>query len=223
QAAPVTTFRATGRSGMSLCFDVGANIGAYSVQLSKRCSPGGTVHSFEPVYHIRQKLHLNLAVNGARNVTVNDFALGDQDALLEMHQVKEGVFRAGTSSFVKNATIQAMGNDKFVVDVAKTRTLDGYVAEMGFQRIDFIKIDVEGFEFNVLRGGIKSIRQFRPAIILEFEFDRHGDLSNKFVEFFAGLNYGVFHCWSIGRNLVVEPFDFSFQPKERNVLCLPAG
>lgn len=206
-----------------VCFDVGANIGAYSVALSKRCSPTGTVHSFEPVNHIRRKLHLNLAVNGARNVTVNDFGLGDQDAQLAMHQVKEGVFRAGTSSFVKNPTIQKMGDDKFVIDVAKIRTLDGYTAEMGLQRMDFIKIDVEGFEVNVLRGGIESIRQYRPAIILEFDFQRHGDCSRDFVEFFSLLNYDVFHLRSIGRNLVVEPFEFSFQPEERNLLCLPAG
>ena len=206
-----------------VCLDVGANIGAYSVALSKRCSPGGAVHAFEPVNHIRHKLNLNLAVNGARNVTVNNFGLAEKDAELEMHQVKEGVFRAGTSSFVKNPTIHAMGDDKFVIEVAQVRTMDGYVASAGLEKIDFIKIDVEGFELNVLLGGAESIRRMRPSIIMEFDHDRHGESSAEFTKFFAEMRYEVFQVRSIGKNLIVEPFDFSFQPKERNLLCLPMG
>ncbi|HEV7416276.1 MAG TPA: FkbM family methyltransferase, partial [Tianweitania sediminis] len=142
---------------------------------------------------------------------------------LEMHQVKEGVFRAGTSSFVKNPTIQSMGDEQFDVETAKVRTLDGFVSAAGLQKIDFIKIDVEGFEMNVLRGGREAIQRFRPSIIMEFDYDRHGEQSGEFAQFFADNRYEVLHCRSIGQHLVTSPFDFSFQPKERNLLCLPLG
>jgi FkbM family methyltransferase len=62
----------------------------------------GAVHAFEPVRHICHKLKSNVAINGGRNVIVNDFALGAEPDELKMFQVKEGVFRGGTTTVLCN-------------------------------------------------------------------------------------------------------------------------
>jgi FkbM family methyltransferase len=206
----------------NVCFDVGANIGVYSAVLARAVGPEGHVHAFEPVPHIRQKLQRNLGLNGFDWVTVNDVGLGDTNAELPMHQVKEGTFRAGTSSFVRNTTIQEMGDELFQVRPAQIITMDDYVQRNNIKRLNFIKIDVEGFELNVLLGGKETLSNLKPKIIMEFDMDRHGDKSSAFKDLFADLRYDVYECIPFGREIVLEPFGFAAQPRERNLLCLPS-
>lgn len=205
----------------NVCFDIGANIGVYSVMLCHAAGPTGHVHAFEPVSHIRLKLRRNVNLNGFDWVTVNDVGLGDVESELPMNQVKEGTFRAGTSSFVKNPTIQQMGDESFDVVPVSITTLDSYVERAGISRFDFAKIDVEGFEINVLRGGRQTLARHRPKIIIEYDVGRHGSQHAEFRDLFEAIGYDVYECIPFGTRVVLKPFRFKSQPRERNLLCLP--
>ena len=140
----------------SVCLDIGANVGVYSMVMDRL---GAEVHAFEPVAHIRRRLSINRALNRA-NVVINDFALGDHTGELPMLQVKEDAFRGGTSTFVRSSA-QRTGLDGFDLVPVKVCRLDEY--SEGFERLDFIKLDVEGFELKVLTGGKRTLERFQAG------------------------------------------------------------
>src|SRR5688572_14775130 len=131
----------------SVVFDVGANIGLHSAYLSRLLAGTGYIHAFEPVPKTFHMLRETLALNQIDNVVSNMMALGDKQATLEM-QVFEDQFSAWNT----------FGHPKF--DDAKptatinvrTTTLDAYCDEHGVTDIQFLKIDVEGYELEVLEG-----------------------------------------------------------------------
>lgn len=204
-----------------VCFDIGANIGVYSAVFSRMCGDSRLVHSFEPVNHIRAKLIDNARLNNSLSLNVNDFALGDTPTVMDMYQVKKGVFRAGTSTLVKNESIDKMGEEKFEVCPVRVRTLDDYVEEHSLERLDFIKIDVEGFEWNVLKGGRNAINRLRPSILMEFDMIRHANDKDVMRAYFEELGYQVFQIRMVKGCVCYIPWMFQNNPDFRNVLCRP--
>lgn len=208
----------------SICLDVGANIGIYSSVMSVIAGDAGAIHAFEPVRHIRRKLKSNVAINGGRNVVVNDFALGAEPGELEMFQVKEGVFRAGTSTFLNNNNIQGMGIEQFDRELVTIRTLDDYAADIA--RIDFIKLDVEGFELNVLMGGVGTLARFKPAVLFEHDQPRLAGLGIKeedFANLLNGLGYSCFEVFGADSETYFAPFGWDRELKGNNLLALHLG
>ncbi len=134
----------------SVVIDAGGNIGLTALMLS-HLLPDGHVHVFEALPANVAYLRQNVSGNGLRNVSVNAVALGDRRGRISMHGV-------GSSSHVAPSG-QA--------DIPMV-TLDGYVAEAGLGRVDFVKMDVEGFEPAVLAGAAGLIERFRPPILMEF-------------------------------------------------------
>ena len=138
-------------------FDVGANNGYYySLKVSKAVR-GCRVYAFEPDPRILFHLRKNISYNSIENVTVVPQAL---------------------SNFVGNARLTAyLGASNFLinsktslptVDVECT-TLDGFVLNSGVERIDLIKVDVEGGERNFLEGSRAALLRFKPIIVLELD------------------------------------------------------
>ena len=205
------------------CFDIGANIGVYTLFLAKITGNPGNIHSFEPVDHIRTKLSSNLRLNNFTKVHINSFALGAQSEKQEMYAVKTGTYRGGTSTFVKNENVINMGEDKFDRIPVEIRSMDDYVKENNITQLDFIKIDVEGFEWDVLKGGSDTIKNLRPKMIIEYDPLRHTstDGTNDFLSFFMQHNYEVFEFLAFGDDVVLMPYDFKKEPLHRNLFCLP--
>ncbi len=206
----------------AVCCDIGANIGVYSNVMARISGNAANIHAFEPVDHIRRRLVANARLNGFRAMNINAFALGDQPGTLEMQQVKEGQFRGGTSTFTENENIAAMGDDAFEKRNVEIRTLDHYVSDHDLERLDFVKIDVEGFELKVLTGGAATLARFKPAILFEYEKNRHGqqDQGPQIRDLLTELDYSVNEFVSFRDKLVMRPFDFKGQPFQRNLLAL---
>lgn len=207
-----------------VCADIGANVGAYSVMMSAMAGHGGAVHAFEPVNHIRRRALLNLQLNGCRNVIMNDCALGDRSGSTRMLQVKEGEFRGGTSSMLETEAITQMGRDHFdEVDVA-VKTLDDYIDETGLDRLDFMKIDVEGFELSVLNGATKVLSAMRPVLLFEHDRDRLqrvGLDEEAFKDIFHRHNYVVVAPTDLGSIVTVSEYRFDGNGARRDMLALP--
>ncbi len=136
-----------------ICLDIGANIGHHTIIMSQSTGKNGHVYAFEPITYIRQQMENSLELNGIKNVTTIPDALSNKEGKMTLFINPENV--AG-SSFVNDAE-----NEKLNVDV---KTLDSY----NFEKVDFMKIDVEGFEYNVLRGAEQTIAKHHPKILFEF-------------------------------------------------------
>ena len=123
-------------------FDIGANMGAFSCLAGLAVGEAGRVYAFEPLQKYASVLKANITLNGLRNVTVVEKALGDSPATVRM----EGI-----------TIVDGTGN-------IPVTTIDAFVREQGIERIDFLKMDVEGFERKVLLGGKESLRRFQPRM-----------------------------------------------------------
>ncbi len=204
-----------------VCFDIGANIGIYSCVLSRLTGDAHGIHSFEPAGHIRQKLIRNLRLNSFENLNLNAFGLGAENSEKEFFEVKEGQYRGGVSSFVQNDSYESLGADSFETRVVPVRKLDSYAAEIKLSALKLMKIDVEGFEMDVIRGAKATIERLRPFILLEFDDVRHKSDAQEMREFFLSLNYSGFDPKLTHGKLGFDEWMFNRTPNERNVLLVP--
>jgi FkbM family methyltransferase len=136
-------------------WDIGAHIGFFTILASRVVGSGGRVHAFEPMPLNRRRLNTTIQLNGATNVTVHAVAVGRSDgsAVLHGHQASA------------MWTLVAERGEKNGIDVA-CRTIDTISSEIGDPSV--IKIDVEGAELDVLRGGLGTISRSSPILVVEF-------------------------------------------------------
>ncbi|HZQ76240.1 MAG TPA: FkbM family methyltransferase [Acidimicrobiia bacterium] len=134
--------------------DGGAHIGVLTVLMAKLC-PAGHVYAFEPSPATRAHLTANLLRNGAGNVTVEAAALYDREGEVTFDP---STTQPGGAHLTASATGTAT--------VAAT-PLDTWAAAAGLERLDFVKLDVEGTELAVLAGAEATIRRFRPTAVVE--------------------------------------------------------
>jgi len=142
-------------------FDIGANLGFYSLLSAKKVGPTGQVHSFEPNPRIFQELLFNIKLNKFNNIYPNQIALSDHNGrgLLSSHERGEEVY--GSLSDRNFPGVSIIGHDDVQLE-----SLDSYIEKHGVNRIDFIKIDVEGAELDVLRGANNTLDILRPKNIM---------------------------------------------------------
>jgi FkbM family methyltransferase len=148
----------------SVCLDVGANIGLYSLGLSA-LAPKGKVYAFEPSPSAFGHLQSNLAANKAANVEASNLAVSDSTGTVHFHDFS--FFSAGSFSSDEGSLLssESYGSQSFE---AATTTLDEFVADRKLDRVDFVKVDVEGAELSVLAGAEKTLATYRPVTVLEF-------------------------------------------------------
>jgi FkbM family methyltransferase len=148
--------------GMTV-LDIGAHHGLYTLLASQRVRPSGRVFSFEPSPRERKALRLNVALNFCRNVGIQSFALGSQETNADLFVVKH--FETGCNSLRPPVA----DSEAYPVRVRVT-TLDAWLQTKGIQFIDFIKLDVEGAELEVLKGATRLLKRIpRPVILAEVQ------------------------------------------------------
>jgi FkbM family methyltransferase len=137
-------------------FDVGANVGLYTIWVAKKFQHI-QIHAFEPVPETCEELRINLRRNNIdqRKVTVNPVAVGSVNNLVQI------TTEYHSSNYV---TTEQSREQKVTVSCV---TLDAYVRANHITRVDLIKIDVEGKEFQVLNGARDTLRRFQPILQVE--------------------------------------------------------
>ena len=126
--------------------DVGANIGYYSVQFGLITS--GRVYCFEPMIYQHRILKQNLALNGLCNVSPLKMILSDKEGTAR-------IYFAGTD----NSGMSSLEYPRNEFEEVVSTTLDMFAAREGLDRVDVLKIDVEGHELNVLKGANDLLAQ----------------------------------------------------------------
>ena len=151
----------------AIAVDIGANIGNHSIYLSQDFQE---IHCFEPNPETFGRLSRNVAANGLSNLKLHQVALGDEDTILPFNENQDG--NLGNSGFV---------NDQILTDTSSVRVVnipvrsaDDFIQSLGISRLDFAKVDVEGFEPQVFNGLRKTIERYRPLVAFEF----HGQMTH---------------------------------------------
>lgn len=137
------------------CLDVGANVGAVALALAKFAGPSGKVYAFEPGPPNQQRLRANLALNPKLLARTEVLACGVGETPGELWWAEE----EGNPG---NALLSDKGTHKIPVT-----TLDVFLSERRLGGVDFVKIDVEGMELQVMRGGKELLRRFHPVLYFE--------------------------------------------------------
>jgi FkbM family methyltransferase len=188
-----------GCEGSPVVFDVGANIGIYSLLYAR--FPDARVYSFEPVTTTYAFLARNVMANGLGNVEVFNHGFYDADGELYIGPW-QGKAKSGTF------TVDSRRHDPAEQDrgeMADFHTLDGFVRDCGLDRIDFLKIDTEGAELAVLRGGAEIIRRFRPVMEIEVNKRIAADEAVTIFDFLGEHGYDIF-LWN-GHELLPSDID----------------
>ena len=143
--------------------DVGANVGLYTIAAARIVGNAGQVHAFEPCSQTFSRLEENVRLNGFGNVSCHRLALSDSNAEAELALAKDG-FDAW-NSLGKPYMGETGGHE-----TVRTVTLDSFVSQHRLEgRVTVIKIDVEGWEKQVLVGGEKLLAAANaPAMCVEF-------------------------------------------------------
>jgi len=172
--------------------DAGANIGLVSIPVAQSIrAKGGIVHAFEVQRMLRYALCGAAALNDLENLQVEHRGLGAAKAVLKVPRVDYGAPQDfGMVSLQNQADIASSEN-------VEITTID----DLGLPRLDFLKVDVEGMEIEVLKGGRRTIEAHRPWCWVE--------------------------TWKVGAEAVKREFaglDYTFFEADKlNTLCAPAA
>jgi FkbM family methyltransferase len=163
----------------SVFIDIGANIGWYTIQTARWVGRAGNVFSFEPRPSTFEHLTKSIKINGLDNITAYKIALSDE----------KGTAMLMTPEGHKNPGSSYLGNgDGIPVSLAK---LDDIIPPL--KRLDLIKMDVEGWEPNVIKGAKQTIRKFKPTILSEISpwmlRERSGISDREYISLIKSLGY----------------------------------
>ena len=202
-------------------FDIGANIGSHTLPLARLVGDIGHVYAFEPTDFAINKLHnnLNLNTNLIKRVTVCQAMLVSNENILVEKELFSSWPLVGDNKLHEKHKGQLM-----VTTGARAATLDNIVKEYNITRIDFIKLDVDGFEYSVLSGGEKTLKKFKPTILMELAPYLFKNQKNEFIqmiELYKKLGY-FFYDANNRKTLPVEAeklFDLIPDGVSRNIIA----
>ena len=170
-----------------LAVDLGANVGFWSVPLAKK----GRVHAYEPVPSNADRLHDNAFLNGVEaTLAVRRLAISSTSGELSLSLRED--FQRGAETGNAAVVIDSSDADFETISI-RADTLDNQSAQLDWDRLDVLKIDIEGHEDLALMGGRKTLKKFRPVIFVEWNdsyYDRRGvDPAERFADALFGLDY----------------------------------
>tara|TARA_A100001015_G_scaffold304089_1_gene394748 strand:+ start:331 stop:1158 length:828 start_codon:yes stop_codon:yes gene_type:complete len=166
-----------------IVIEVGANVGAHSLLIAKKIQPNGFVHLFEPAEYAYSKLNENLKLNPEinKNTKVYKTLLSNKSSDYKNVRIR--------SSWIFNKTEEIEDQmDEFLN--GKSETLDNIFSRI--EKLDLIKIDVDGFDFKVLKGSENLIKKFKPKIFVELndiQLKKNGDTVEDILIFLKSFGY----------------------------------
>jgi len=159
-----------------IALDIGANIGTHTVYLSEYFKE---VHGFEPQRKVFDLLKSNIKINNCHNVKLHNFGLGVKNEIVQMQKFDENSdYNQGGVGIDLNENDEPKGEEIYV------KVLD----ELNLKDVGFIKLDVEGYEYFVLKGGERTISISRPIVIIEINY-KSKEYRKDIFQFFKKLRY----------------------------------
>ncbi len=170
----VEAIKAYTRAGDTV-FDIGANAGFHALAFAMQAYPGGKVYAFEPTNYAYARLRENVRLNPGLNVEPVQVALSDRNVPSQTVDFRsswrtDGIIeqRLSTVSFVK---------------------LDDWIRDKGINSVSIMKIDVDGNEYPVIRGGLETITRFLPTIVIEVGLWHFDDPTRDPLDLLGSIGY----------------------------------
>jgi FkbM family methyltransferase len=186
--------------------DVGANIGFHTLYFAELVGETGQVTAFEPVPYNFETLNYNISLNNFKHIKTKNIALGSKN-----EQISIAADEKSTNPGTFNLFDQS-GNTLITCSIGDE--------VIGNEKVDFIKIDVEGYESFVIQGLLETIKKNRPKIIFEYDIHYHKKtgLTKDFIfSLLSELNYRFLHVYQDGPK-ILDNFD---NLHSGNILAIP--
>lgn len=192
--------------------DVGSNIGYVLLKMAQIGGTNSKVYGFEPDPVNYQACATNVKLNAFKNISLLNIGLGseEQELYLGVHTVSN----RGGNRVVAEVD---MAIDSARIQVVK---LDEFVSEHRIEKIDLIKIDVEGYELHVLQGAAHTLQTSKPILFIELDdtnLKAQGHSSKELVKFVKELGYEAYHA----ENGNVITTDQLFDHTHFDIICRP--
>jgi FkbM family methyltransferase len=160
------------KSGMTV-IDVGSNIGYYALLESRLVEPGGKVIAIEPIPRNLEQLRRNIHNNGRTNVDIHQLAIADRNGSSPMYLSPRSNW---------HGLLPTQSSRTCTVAVS---TLDAFVSTLDVNSVDLIRMDVEGYEIEIIKGMRQTLDLYRPHLLIELHPDLVGP--NATVEYLRTL------------------------------------
>lgn len=177
----------------AVIFDIGANAGNFT-HIFSNMAPQGQVYAFEPGSYALSILHKVIKMRCQKNVKLFEHGLSDKEEILELRlpvkksgSLGHGLAHIGTPDMHNSREVK--------VENIPLRLMDDVATEQKLARLDFLKIDVEGWELHALKGGEKTLKKFKPVIMLEASevfLKRAGSSKDMLFTFLRDIGYKKF-------------------------------
>jgi FkbM family methyltransferase len=177
----------------SLVLDIGANIGAHTLHLAQLVGPGGRVMAFEPTDFAFRKLGRNLELNpslAARVDAYHCFLTASDGA-----NVPEAIYSSWPLAKQSGLHAKHLGRE-MLTEQAQSRSLDSVLNENGDRKVHLVKLDVDGFECDVLAGATAMLREVRPVFVMElapYVLEERGASLDQLLSYFLPNGYVFYH------------------------------
>lgn len=200
-----------------IVFDVGANFGWYTILFSDLVGRYGEVHSFEPFDENFLELKENIYLNNRKNTIINNEALSNYTGESELY------FPKGSGGMLASLNKLPDITQEFIDYKCKTNTINNYMLRNNIEQIDFIKLDVEGAELQVLKAAKAIFNQGKKPIILvecvEKFSECFGDTLKDLHEYLGEYKYN-FYSFDYDKDMYIKIENFDNLP-DYNVICVP--
>lgn len=157
-----------------VCFDIGANIGIYSIIMAHLVGPTGEVRAFEPDPQNWPWIEKNAAQNNLSQISVHKYAVGEVEGKTTLYQ---DTSTSRTSSLVEG--VWAPDRNKLEHVEVDVLPLDQFLQTT--PKLNFLKMDVETFEYEALCGAKQLLQTHHPILLLELS-DRHRESTSALLE-----------------------------------------
>lgn len=178
-----------------VALDIGANVGWHTLLMARCAGEGGRILAAEANPSVRRRLEGNVRLNRFQRIEIIPYAVAESEGSVEFRGPSADSAGSGDGHM-----LAAGAQDRREIIRVETRSVDAICDAARVERLDLIKIDVEGFEWPVLQGADRTIAKFRPHIVFEYNVEyatRGGGDAGLISNLFEGHRYRLY---AIGRN-----------------------
>ena len=173
--------------------DIGANVGVHTLTMARIVGSEGQVFAYEPNPDVFERLVRNVALNELNCVTCYDTALGEVSGTVELRVPRSDTAEAENPGL---ASVKALDTPHDLVEIVVDR-LDSLMGRFGLDRLDLIKIDVQGYETFVFRGMREILQHWKPAVVFEYEDWAWEASQGSLGEVISILEAADYRLWSL--------------------------
>jgi len=192
--------------------DVGANVGQHSLFMSRYA---GIIHAFDPYEPVLNRFREMIAMNNIGNIQIHAVGLGANNESIPFFEPLHS--NPGAGSFLKD------WNSKTTRPI-QLRIVQGdsYFERQGIHDVDLIKLDIEGYEKQALKGLSRALKNDRPVVVMELNFGadpRYRDMADVISSFPDNYLFYNYYPYGMGDEYSLSAVDASSKPRARTMLA----